>query len=171
MNERSDHQYFEWLRSMVSVDNPNPGRTHTLLLEVLHTTPFYWYVPNDDNRSCDGIELQIEFYGHDLGDNPSTLEVFIALARRLSFETDVDVDIWFWHLMENLELTKYNDNDFVEGDARDIRHILETVINREYAYNGKGGLFPLANATEDQRLVEIWYQMSSYLLEGNGPTS
>ena len=38
-------------------------------------------------------------------------------------------------------------------------------VERRYKRSGEGGLFPLKNAAKDQRKVEIWYQLSSYLLE------
>jgi hypothetical protein len=39
-------------------------------------------------------------------------------------------------------------------------------LNRRlYTTSGYGGLFPLEEPKEDQRKVEIWYQMMAYLGE------
>ena len=45
---------------------------------------------------------------------------------------------------------------------------LDGFINRQYEANGEGGLFPLKGVCEDQREVEIWYQMNAYLYEHHG---
>jgi hypothetical protein len=39
------------------------------------------------------------------------------------------------------------------------------VIWRTYDRRGHGGLFPLQRSNRDQRRVEIWYQLSEYLLQ------
>jgi hypothetical protein len=91
------------------------------------------------------------------------LELLIGLSRRLSFVADGEPFDWFWQLMENLGLEKYNDNTVIP--EKEVDGILDEVIWRTYKRNGSGGLFPLRKATEDQRDVELWYQLSAYLLE------
>lgn len=91
------------------------------------------------------------------------LELMIALSRRLSFEDDGEPRNWFWQLMENLGLERYNDHTPIPERAVD--ELLNGVIWRTYKRNGAGGLFPLKRASEDQRNVEIWYQLCAYLLE------
>jgi hypothetical protein len=66
-------------------------------------------------------------------------------------------------LMENLDLERYNDNTPFSDAA--IDELLDRVIWRTYRRNGAGGLFPLKRTREDQRQVEIWYQLCAYLLE------
>lgn len=167
-----DQAYFDWLISQVSSrHNKNPSRTYTMLLEQLHRKPFEWSVPNDDNRVEDGLELRYEFLNGPVDDHDGCtfLEMLLALSRRVAFEEDGAVGDWFWHLMENLELRQYNDETYSEFDQIYIDHILNRVIDRTYDFDGLGGLFPLKEAHQDQRKIELWYQMSSYLLEGNGP--
>lgn len=166
--------YFDWLRTQLGITaNPNPKRRHWLLLEQLINTPFLWTVPNDDNRIEDGKELRLEFV-HDYAADPgimesecSMLEMLVALCRRLSFEAEGDVDEWFWELMENIDLRQFTDEvyeDYEETIDR-VDLALRKVIDRTYAPDGYGGLFPLKHPGCDQRTVEIWYQMGAYLLE------
>jgi hypothetical protein len=91
------------------------------------------------------------------------LEMLIGLARRLSFEAEGRADDWFWHLLENIKLDKYNDSSGYDPD--EVDDILERIIWRNYRPDGVGGLFPLNEPEEDQRKVELWYQLSAYLIE------
>lgn len=175
MVEPLEEEYFRWLCSQVAnVKLKNPSRTYWSLLKQLHTKEFVWIIPNDDNRLEDGRYLRYEFVNdNDLDVDSewihlgcSMLEMLIGLARRLSFEDDAPVDEWFWHLLDNLGLRQFTDNsNFTQQDVDDI---IDDVIWRTYKPNGSGGLFPLRHAHEDQREVELWYQMSEYLLENGG---
>lgn len=172
-----DQQYFDWLYGQVcSVKRKNPARTYKNLLHILFTKEYVWLVPNDDNRVEDGKDLRYEFLEAE-GIEPShqepfwmelgcsMLEFLVALARRCAFETDRDVDIWFWEILENLGLSKLNDRAIIPHEK--VEEILDRVIWRTYDYDGHGGLFPLVNPDRDQRKVEVWYQLSSYILERN----
>lgn len=172
MNEPLDELYLTWLYSQVASPKArNPSRTYWTLLRQLYKKEFVWFVPNDDNRVEDGRYLRYEFleahhrsHEDDWMDlSCSFLEMLIALSRRLSFQADGEPVIWFWHLIETLELANYNDNVIYPYD--EVDEILDRVIWRTYEKDGKGGLFPLKNANRDQRQVEIWYQMSAYLIE------
>lgn len=169
-----DEGYFNWLVSMVEpVSNINPRRTHTLLLEQMFKKDFTWFVSNDDNRVEDGKELRNEFLDSyqvdDIWRNAecSVLEMMIGLSRRLSFEGGGEADIWFWKLVDNLGLHQYSDDYYSDWIAEKVEIALDIMIDREYDHDGNGGLFPLHNTNADQREIEIWYQMSYYLLEGN----
>lgn len=176
MNEHSrsvESAYFDWLCGLVSsTTNPNPERSYTLLLEQMHRKRFIWFVPNDDNRVEDGRELRYEFLNEAVEEDEvcSFLEMLIALSRRVCYEASWGSPLeWFWHLSDNLGLRQYNDETFMEIDPLEIHYILDRVVDRAYGRNGHGGLFPLDHPKFDQRKVELWYQMSSYLLEGHGP--
>lgn len=176
MNEHTrslEGEYFDWLVSHVaSTSNPNPSRSYYQLLEQMHRKRFIWFIPNDDNRVEDGRELRYEFMNGPSEDDEccSFLEMLIALSRRVCFESSYGTSMdWFWHLAENLDLRKYNDEALMDLEPLEIRYILDKVVDREYEKSGLGGLFPLDRPERDQRKVELWYQMSSYLLEGHGP--
>lgn len=177
MIEPLDELYFRWLYAQVSnVKLKNPSRTHWSLLKLLHTKEFVWFVPNDDNRLEDGRYLREEFvYDQRLLDveqnwmelGCSMLEMLIGLSRRLYFEEDgFTIDEWFWRLLENLGLHGLTDRG--GWSEQDVDEILDDVIWRTYEPDGHGGLFPLVEPHEDQREVELWYQMSEYLLENGG---
>lgn len=176
MSAPLDEEYFTWLYSQVaSTRLKTPTRTYWTLFRQLYTKEFVWLVPNDDNRVEDGRDLRYEFLDLKHIEEPdpswmhlgcSMLEMLIALSRRLSFEAESPAHNWFWHLIDNLELRKYNDKFYNGEDISKfmlIHDILNRVIYRTYAYNGSGGLFPLEHAMEDQTQVEIWYQLSAYV--------
>lgn len=176
-----DEVYLEWLYSQVAqVEVRNLARSYWRLLKILYKTEFVWLVANDDNRMEDGRNLRREFIddlGLDEPDNDwlwigcSMLEMVIGLSRRLSFEDEEEDDTtldWFWHLMANIGLRVFTDQE-LQGEQQEsyVTYILEEVIWRNYQPNGRGGLFPLRDPHEDQRSVELWYQLSSYLMEGH----
>lgn len=172
--------YFHWLCEVICVDQGEDS--YWFLLNTLHNIPFFWFVPNDDNRGMDGLRLRDEYaIENSIGvlhkEHPplygpcSVLEMLIGLARRIDEimaepGEDDQTPKWFWKMIENLELEKYTDADFTLrlGEER-VPFIIDLVLKREYKRNGQGGLFPLKRPKKDQRKVEIWYQMSAYLVE------
>lgn len=177
MDEPLDELYLKWLyRQVASVKLRNPARTYWSLIRHLYTREFLWSVPNDDNRVEDGRALRDEFSTElEITPDPewmelncSILEMLIGLARRLSFESEGEPDVWFWHMLENLSLRDYSDAVYNKRNDRarpSVDLVINRLIDRQYYPDGRGGLFPLAYPPEDQRDVEIWYQMSHYLLE------
>lgn len=173
-NKPLDELYFVWLyRQVGDPELQNPNRTYWRLLKQLYNKEFVWWVANDDNRIEDGKDLRFQFVEDDgvINVDPawmrlgcSMLEMLIGLSRRLAFETDGEPHIWFWHLMHNLGLMECNDGQNYRSE-RSIDDALDRVIWRTYHEDGRGGLFPLQSAREDQRRVEIWYQLSAYILE------
>lgn len=91
------------------------------------------------------------------------LEMLIALSRRLSFEADGEPRAWFWHLMRNVRLDAITDDG--SYSEKDVDKILDSIIWRTYEPSGKGGLFPLRDAKEDQTQIELWYQLAAYLTQ------
>jgi hypothetical protein len=90
------------------------------------------------------------------------LEFLIGLATRLNvadYEPDMPdrVGPWFWALMDNLGI--------IEADESWIEDSFKRINTRDYSFDGHGGLFPLRRPCEDQRKIEIWYQMQAYLME------
>lgn len=167
-----DERYFEWLYSQTgSVRQRNSAHTHWDLLRLLFEKEFIWFIPNDDNRAEDGIELRYEFLrelncgapNHWLGMGCSMLELLIGLSRRLAFEADRTPRLWFWELIDNLGFRDYNDATRFPSEV--VNEVLDRVIWRTYHYDGRGGLFPLHNPRGDQRDIELWYQLSAYVVE------
>jgi hypothetical protein len=183
MNDNLDEEYFQWLYSQVnSPKHQNPAKTYWALTRQLFQKEFIWIVPNDDNRIEDGKELRYEFLDDSGLNDPdgiwsqlgcSMFELMIALSRRLSFMDMYEGDPakWFWHILDNVGLSRYNDRLYHPEDedqayrVATIDEILDRIIWRTYEYNGRGGFFPLEEPKRDQTTVELWYQLNSYIVE------
>jgi hypothetical protein len=167
-----DDQYLVWLYDQVAeVKTRKSSRTYWQLFRQLYSTEFAWFVPNDDNRAEDGRELRSEWSAQcDVEVDPnwlslgcSFLELLIGLSRRLAFEAEGDAPSWFWHLISNMGLLGFNDRS--RYSEQEVDDKTSAVIWRTYGFNGEGGLFPLKYTEQDQRKIEIWYQLSEYLLQ------
>lgn len=163
-----DVRYYDWLVSQIHIPN---GKDYGDLFTRMHNLEFVWTVPNDDNRVQDGLDLRIVF-GYEANINPKQLalegvtflEVMIALSRRLEFTAGGKAQQWAWRLLKNLHLTKMSE-PLTKEKSEQIDDILDAVIWRTYEPNGRGGFFPLNYPEEDQRKIEIWYQMNKYVIE------
>lgn len=165
-----DDLYLEWLYSQVLVET-RQGASYWKLLRQLHRIEFRWFVPNDGNRAEDGLDLRKEWRDQldiavdsdwmELG--CSFLEILVVLARRMEFDGGETPQHWFWHLLENLQFNNCHDGS---GYSRHlVTRRVRIVMDRLYDATGNGGLFPLRQPSRDQREVELWYQMSEYLLQ------
>lgn len=172
MEKPLDEAYFEWLAvQVVNIRLRNPRTTRWEVLKQLYRTEFFWRIRNDDNRVADGKELRTEFLDGGTAEcweeqGCSFLEMLIALSRRLAFQTEgASVAEWFWHLMANAGLD-ISDWDYEENRMETyVDQVLQSINNRTYDTNGRGGLFPLHESDIDQTKIELWYQMNYYLLE------
>lgn len=170
-----DERYLTWIHRQLEPDTQrNPARSHWLLLKQLNAKEFTWFIANDDNRLYDGLDIRQEFIDAEEGGDVdgiwlseacSFLEMLVALCHRISFETEQEVDYWFWQILDNLKLRKFVDGVMDEQSAQIVDDILDDVIQRNIEPNGERGMFPLKHAVRDQRQVEIWYQMSQYIME------
>lgn len=178
MEEREatlDDLYLAWLyQHYADVNHRNPARSFWKLTKQLHAMPFVWTVANDDNRAVDGVELRDEFIEEcgvediEIGwlQRPcSFLEMLVALARRVSYNSLGTPADWFGKFIQNLELN-FSDKHYDARAEQLVKQAVVRINHRHYAWNGEGGLFPLERAQRDQREVELWYQASAYLLEG-----
>jgi hypothetical protein len=175
--EPLDARYFVWLYGLIgSTRITDPSQTYWELARRFYQTPFYWFIHNDDNRAEDGKELRFEFLSayqiieHDnswIDKECSIFEVLIALSRRVAFESYGEPHEWFWLFVKNLGLDKYTDAVWNRQFELETNDVLKRFVQRKYGRDGTGGLFPLRTSTHDQRRIELWYQMSAYLLEGD----
>lgn len=170
--------YFNWLCELVHIDNGDSS--YYILAKNLFSKQFVSYVDHDENRAYDGMELREECL-EELGypkytrvEGPcNVLEMLVGLARRMDFETSDPYDAvtdrttyWFWEMIDNLGLMAFDDESYVEMEGQIfVDSIVDTFIERRYEPDGSGGLFPLKHSEDDQRKVEIWYQMCQYLAE------
>lgn len=173
-NDPLAEAYLHWLVEQVREERAHPAKTYWDLLRFMHTKEFVWLVPNDDNRLGDGLELRDDFFRErniplELLDQDrygpcSMLEVLIALSRRLAFWAEGAPEAWAWQLLANLNLHKLAD-PWSKRKEKKADQILERLIWRTYSPDGTGGFFPLLRPPQDQRKVELWYQMSAYVSE------
>ena len=173
-------KYFLWMVQIVG--NPQGKyrrKTYRALLERLNETEFIPFHPMDENRVDDGVELRYRF-GREEGipdaeiatnlDNRecSVLEIMVSLAIRMEETITSDPDygdrtsIWFWDMVDSMGLLDMYDDHF-HGET--VNTTLDRTIRREYASNGRGGLFTVREPREDMRNVEIWYQMMWWLTD------
>lgn len=169
--------YFQWLCKRVGI--PRRMQYFRLAWE-LHRLIFRPgdTIETDKNRANDGLQLRVIFMqrysasGSAVNRGPCTmLEFLIGLAGRMSYvmgadDNDLHTRHYFWKMIENLRLIKFSDERYEElnGDFF-VSEATDRLLFRTYDSNGDGGLFPLKHPSKDQREVEIWYQMQSWLLE------
>lgn len=177
--DRLENEYFEWLCNKTIYWKNRSYTPYRKVLQLLHSQDFYYLMPMDDNRYVDGISLRYLF-GEERGysDNIiasllddrdcSVLEMMVALSNRCEIEImakpngEDNTGYWFWCMMASLGLNKMTDDIFDKDRVMDILHCF---LERQYDYNGKGGLFTLKNPKTDLRKIEIWSQLMCYLNE------
>ena len=162
--------YFDWMCGKIGDELSNSDFIE--LLSYLHNTEFTYIIPRDANRAEDGLALRYRFaYETGLPEiylvGPcSVLEMMVALVIRCE-ETIMDDPLvgdrtgqWFWGMIVNLGLGHMDNTRF---DIRYVGEVIERFLNRDYAPDGRGGLFTIRNCRDDLRDVEIWYQLTWYL--------
>lgn len=171
-----DEDYFMWLCELVDAEDPDDG--YEGLMRYLYNVEFSEeaarLVPNDGNRIFDGIKLRRQFENESFYesykclDGPcSFLEMLVALSFRIEDDFGIFDNIgWFWEMLKNIGLDEMTDSYFYEpGGIQYVEKMVRRVVDRRYSKDGSGGLFPLEKPSEDQRNVEIWYQMLYYIDE------
>jgi len=170
-------RYYRWLKNHVQKDPWH--NEYTYLLDEAWKNDFTYFIPHDENRAADGLELRktfvketgLDLYGVDLG-ACRMLEFLIGLSIRMNenfydWDYPKQVPIYFWQLMSNLGLDKYTDSYIMEmpnSSTDEICDIFRILNERRYTFDGQnGGLFPLDHPESDQTLVEVWYQMMEYM--------
>jgi hypothetical protein len=174
VNEPLDELFFEWLYGQVADPATNdPERMYTRLFRQLYETEFFAVVERDENRIEDGKEIRREFVAkrirrRDVSDwlelDCSIFELMVGLSRHMAFDAGGEPHYWFVRMMVNLGLGHLTDA-YPRYSEKRVADVLDRVINRTYEFNGEGGLFPLRNPQQDQRTVELWYQLSAYIQE------
>lgn len=94
--------------------------------------------------------------------------MLIALARRC--EDDIMQEktlgnrtaIWFWTMIENLELATMTDSNF---SLEYVKSVISRFMDRRFSRNGYGSIFFANHRKEDFRTVEFWDQMCWFLAE------
>lgn len=144
---------------------------------LMHQVVFTPLVPFDDNRVAVAAGLRDEFrdFAGSLGpaemaeltEPPcSVFEVLVGLAMQADAQQiPLTVPVWFNIFIENLGLDRYTDEHISGGGAFQVEKIINKFNNREYRPDGRGGIFPLKHPQNDQRTVQLWYQMGAYIIQ------
>ena len=168
------NRYFDWMYDIVCGDRYSENISYWKLINCLHNIEFRYVIPNDKNRAEDGKALRYRFAvlnecegAEEYLDGPcSVLEMMLALALRC--EENIMDDLaygdrtsqWFWEMVVSLGLGSMYDNKF---DRRVVEDIILDFLNRDYAPDGRGGLFTIRNCRYDLRDLEIWSQLNEYV--------
>ena len=172
-----------WLCSRVDI-----GPEYSNLAGYLFDYKFRWVLDHDKSRAVDGQDLRY-YFGCEIGINDyidigrsdwaSVLEVLVAFAMRIERQVMGDDDLgdrtatWFWEMMRNLSLAKMTNDSF---NLDEVNRILDVWLDRKFDSNGRFSPFPLnqggplmgqfcpKNANLDQKTVDLWYQMQTYMM-------
>lgn len=172
--------YFAYLCEIVCVDGRYTDESYWILAEELWNTDYRWSLWQDENRSKSVSVLRKRYLnagGTDIYDGiPSVLEVLVMLSDAMhDLMDELDGEdrrpMYFWEMIDNLGLIRYTDALFREnfdrksGYLEQIRKKIDIWMDRRFGYDGRRSPFPLKNARENQRTVDLWYQMQAYLVE------
>lgn len=174
IEDKVKSDYFEWMYDLMCEGRFAKTITYRQLFTFLHDVEFVYFVPHDENRAQDGIDLRYRYCVlhncEDLEcylDGPcSVLEMMVALAIRCEERIMCDPEKgdrtaqWFWSMVTSLGLSSMNDTNYNEWLVNDV---ITRFLNRDYDANGKGGLFTIKRWNRDARTVEIWHQLMAYL--------
>ena len=174
------NQYVEWIAlGKIRMDRSDFVK-YNALIWTLVDIPFEYSHPMDENRYNDGIALRKEFELLTevvLEDEPgyrekcTVYEMLAALAARCESQLMRNVALgdrsktWFFEMLRNLDVLKWDFDHLQYNYKDDINEKIGRWLRREYEFDGRGGAFPLKNATENQKNVQIWGQMNAYLME------
>lgn len=168
--------YFDWMLMQVKQKHDYIDKTNSFhrLLVHLHQTIFRWSISKDINRAEDGISLRrrfaidqgIEGQERQIVGPCSVLEMMLALAFKCEEDFMDDPSYgnrtsqWFWNMVVSLGLGGMTDQNF---EYKYVDDTVQRFLDRDYASNGKGGLFTIRRCDSDMRDVEIWCQLCWYV--------
>lgn len=162
--------YFDWLVELIYADEYTRS-CYQKVLSFLYSKPFVWSIDNDGNRATDGLMLR-DIYENATGLHVSkygpcsVLEMMIGLACRCEDDIMHDPEegdrtyLWFWEMMDNLDLTNQDDYCYNEDT---VEKIVNRFLHRKYGSDGYSGPFYIPNCDKDLRRVELWQQLNFYI--------
>lgn len=174
-------QYILWIYNSIIPEPIRRDDSYLKLIHALHQCKIdHCYQQLDKNRLSDGIDLRNRFidyinndeYGHLKvrplfeGEPCSVLEMLAAMAIRCEEQLMSVPELgnrsskWFWEMLVNLGLDDMNDYNF---NIDYIMSVVNKFLRRDYAPDGKGGLFYIPNCPSDMRNEELWVQLCWYM--------
>jgi hypothetical protein len=153
--------YLDWLLKKSCLEG------YEKLYSFLDSLEFEVVLPRDNNRCEDGKVLRSNYF---LEENKnvsmlkpaSVLEVLIAIGYKVidMIAEEKTIQEMVFEFISNLGLGLYTNDRF---DVREITDIINIFMKRQYKYNGDGSIFPVGITMQDQREIELWYQMCKYI--------
>lgn len=172
-------KYYDWLVSLVWNKNDYNGPSYNRFFSFLFNATFIPSMEMDTSRVNDALDFRYVFADKnnipyavicsDLTTEIGTcnmLEMMVALATRMEDHIMSDEAYgnrtaqWFWEMALSLGFENADDSVFDEHYAAQV---IDTFNHRQYAPNGKGGLFTVENSLTDMRTLDIWYQMQYWI--------
>lgn len=147
------------------------------LYMVLHNIEFTWIIDRDDNREGDGVELRDDYdipypwrsvESEAFFERPcSVMEMLVGLSIRVDNEfigdpAEEHPEIFFMEMIKNLKLDRFIGDRY---QKEDVIRIVKRWLDRNFDRDGRGSPFPVYKDHRDQRKLEIWDQMNSYINE------
>lgn len=174
-----DELWEDYLQYLIWRCNLQKERGMERIFETLHDLEFTYVMDRDENRYADGVELRDDYEIPDcfmdledefLDRNCSVLEMLIALSIRVDDDfigdpAEPHPEDFFIEMIENLKLDRYSGRSFYE---KDVIKIIQRWLERRFNQDGCGSPFPLRHDKRNQRDLEIWDQMNSYISENYG---
>ena len=162
----SKNDYYMWLLEYAGILYDG-HELYNDLIQYLFAIEFEYAFVMDENRAKAGETLRTKFaseagvYVEEVKTGPCTvLEMLIALADAIAFDTGGCISDWFWEMMDNLDLTRFDDDHF---DQDQVEARVSIWMYRLYDSNGLGSLFPVVGYKGDMRKLEIWDQKNIYI--------
>lgn len=157
-------------------------REYTALLSLLFNREYVWSIRMDETRAAyvkisrEGFlekqnltPEQRQEWAASLDLTPRLLEVLLMLSKQMEdsfgFAKEGNIPEWFWLMMNNLGLSKYDDRNLGTREANIINQKLDIWLSRQFKPNGEGSPFPLKGPCLDQRFVDLWQQANLYVTE------
>lgn len=145
------------------------------LCEFLDTIPYRWSIDLDENRMLDAMTLREEYIDLHGGrgrafvnGEVSVFEVLVALSIRMEhicYDSEDDkTGERFIEMIHNLAI-QFNNLRWNDEVQKTVEERVRVWLDREFDRFGYGSPFPNKRAKEDQRKVELWYQMNKYIVD------
>lgn len=171
---RGSISYYDFLVRQGGLDI-GPCMRYDELWRFLFEYDFRVVVPNDMNRVIDTYEIRRRYrirsnnYQETIETGvASVLEVLVAFAQRIDLEYvgipgEYHPERVIYEMILNLEFDRWNKTGY---GRQFVEQKLNRWLDRVYTRKGIGGAFPINTDPRDQRELELWEQMISYIHEG-----
>lgn len=167
---KADWVYYNDLLDFMGNDYGYYMSDYDELLRCLYETEFYILDDVKDDSWFDDIYMlrtRLDYDGDGENDNYNVLEAIIAISCAIENQIMSNSEygdrtvLWFWTILENLEIV-FKDKEF---DLEYTQAVLDRWLSRKFERNGDGSPFPLKNSNEDLRYASIWRMAQLYLTE------